>query len=79
MTMHEQSGAPRIQTSQKLYLTPAEVCSRWCNRITEKTLANWRAKGEGPHYTKIGGRIAYPLYKLEEYERGRTRRGKSPL
>ena len=55
------------------FLTPAEVCHRWREQVTEKTLANWRHRGEGPAYVKAGGKILYPVEHLERYESRRTR------
>lgn len=58
--------------SNKLFLTPEEVCLRYGGNLHVRTLANWRSQGTGPEYTKIGGLIMYPLSKLEEYERRQT-------
>lgn len=33
------------------------------------TLANWRTKGKGPEYIKVGGRVLYMVDKLEAYLR----------
>lgn len=53
------------------YLTPQEVIARLDNKIVVGTLANWRVRGEGPPFSKIGGRVVYPLDKFEEWERSR--------
>lgn len=58
------------------YFTPAELCHRWKNTITEKTLANWRCAGDGPAYTKIGGRVMYAVEDVTAYEK-RRRQAKS--
>lgn len=55
-----------------IYLSPEELVARYKGRITEKTLANWRTKGGGPRFTKIGGKIMYKLSAVECWERGRT-------
>lgn len=47
-------------------LRPSEVTER-IPVIPEKTLANWRSRGEGPPYLKIGGRIYYPESDLDEW------------
>ncbi len=57
------------------YLTPDEVVQRYKNTINKRTLANWRSSGEGPKYTKIGGRVLYPLLELINWEKKRTRVG----
>jgi hypothetical protein len=55
------------------YLTPAELCRRYNNHLSTRTLANWRAgAGSGPAYIKIGGKILYPLDKVIEWERRHT-------
>ncbi|MBS0412189.1 MAG: hypothetical protein JSR86_19870 [Proteobacteria bacterium] len=54
--------------SNPVYLTADELVARWNNRVSAKTLANWRAAGEGPEFIRFGSRIAYPVPKVEAYE-----------
>ena len=54
------------------YLTPKELVARYRATITVRTLANWRSSGEGPAYTKIGGRVLYPVLAVTSWETGRT-------
>lgn len=54
------------------FLTPEEVVARYKGRISVKTLANWRTKGGGPEYTKIGGKIMYCMNAVVNWERRRT-------
>lgn len=54
------------------YLTPAELVERYKNAITLRTLANWRCSGDGPSYTKIGGRVLYPVEAVTKWEACRT-------
>lgn len=54
-------------------LTPEELAARW--RITKGTLANWRAKGRGPTFTKLGNNILYNLSDVVEYETRNTWKG----
>jgi hypothetical protein len=54
------------------YLTPAELVNRYKNAITLRTLANWRCSGDGPSYTKIGGRVLYPVEAVTKWETVRT-------
>jgi hypothetical protein len=54
------------------YLTPAELIERYKKTITIRTLANWRSIGEGPKYTKIGGRVLYPMDGVTSWEASRT-------
>lgn len=61
-------------TTQKVeqILTPDELVSRWNNRVSARTLANWRSQSTGPKYIKLGGRIIYKLSMIEEFEDKRT-------
>ena len=45
-----------------------EVVSRYNNQISTRTLANWRSQGVSPPFTKVGGRILYPIDALEEWD-----------
>lgn len=54
------------------YLTPSELVARYKQTITIRTLANWRSTGEGPRYTKIGGRVLYPVESVIKWEQERT-------
>lgn len=54
------------------YLTPAELVDRYKRTITIRTLANWRSTGDGPKYTKIGGRVLYPMTAVISWEESRT-------
>lgn len=54
------------------YLTPAELVNRYKQTITIRTLANWRSTGDGPNYTKIGGRVLYPVSAVTIWETSRT-------
>lgn len=56
----------------KLFLTPAELVQRYEGKISTRTLANWRSAGTSPPFTKVGGRILYPLDELIEWEKRRT-------
>lgn len=59
------------------YLTPADLVNRYRGTITIRTLANWRSTGEGPRYTKIGGRVLYPVDAVKTWEESRTLGAKS--
>lgn len=58
--------------THKRYLTPSEVVARYEGKINVRTLANWRSQGVSPPFTKVGGRILYPVQELLEWERRRT-------
>lgn len=55
------------------YLTPNELAARYKGSITVRTLANWRSTGNGPRFTKIGGRVLYPVDAVIEWEKSRTK------
>jgi hypothetical protein len=54
------------------FLTEGELLSRYRGAVTAGTLRNWRAKGLGPSFVKIGKAALYPLAALEAWERHRT-------
>ena len=54
------------------YLTPLQVAERYEGRISVRTLANWRSLGNGPRFSRFGGRILYGLESLEEWEEKNT-------
>ena len=57
-------------------LTIDELLARWRYGVSRGTLANWRSKGSGPRWRKIGATILYPLAGIEAYERDRTAGGR---
>ena len=57
----------------KTFMTPKEVSNRYKGKISERTLANWRSKGDGPRFTKVGGRVLYTLESIEDWENKRTK------
>lgn len=48
-------------------LSTYDLSKRWS--MSEGTLANWRVKGLGPKFVKIGRRVIYRLKDIENYER----------
>ena len=50
------------------FLTPLQLAQRWVGVVTTGTLANWRSKGVGPSFTKLRGRVVYPLAAVQDYE-----------
>lgn len=61
-----------MNTEGNDYLTPAELVARYKGAVTIRTLANWRSSGDGPAYTKVGGRVLYPVMAVTQWERQRT-------
>lgn len=63
----------------KEYLTPSELCARYKGAISERTLANWRSRGEGPGFLKIGGRVLYVVDDVLAWEGTRRIRAGSRI
>lgn len=51
------------------FLTPDQLVKRWQNAVTTGTLANWRSKSVGPTFTKLRGRVLYPLASVVDFEK----------
>lgn len=47
-------------------LDQKELAVRW--RISPRTLEQWRWRGIGPRYLKVGARVLYPLEMVVAYE-----------
>lgn len=60
--------------SKSEFLTPYQLYKRWGGAISPKTLANWRVKGGGPSWTKVGGRVLYPMGAIQDFEQSQARR-----
>lgn len=54
------------------YLTPDQVSERYEGRISVRTLANWRSAGQGPPFSRLGGRVLYPEEQLVSWETKNT-------
>ena len=50
-------------------LKPEELAARW--RVSTSTLADWRWRGKGLPFLKIGGRVFYREEDVRDYERTR--------
>lgn len=57
---------------ERINLTPDEVAARL--RTTRNSLANWRVRGYGPQFIKVGRRVLYPLVEVQKFERDQLRR-----
>ena len=47
-------------------LTQNELAARW--KCSPRTLEQWRWRGIGPRFLKIGGKVIYPEAEVETYE-----------
>lgn len=52
-----------------VYFTPDQVAERY--QVSEATLKEWRYKGTGPAYVRLGRHVRYPAKDIEEWERQR--------
>lgn len=50
-------------------LSQKELAARW--NLSPRTLEQWRWRGVGPRYLKLGGRVVYRLADVEAYEGAR--------
>jgi predicted DNA-binding transcriptional regulator AlpA len=47
-------------------LRPTELAERWGTSVGR--LANWRSKGEGPGFVRLGAAVRYRLVDIEQFE-----------
>ena len=48
------------------HLNQRELAERW--GISARTLERWRWVGQGPHFLKLGHRVAYRVADVEAFE-----------
>ena len=63
------------QATAPLVLVPDEAARALC--VTVKTLANWRVRGYGPAFVKVGHRVAYRPQDLGQFIEQNVRRSTS--
>ena len=69
--MEQQAGDREHSPVQVRHINQRQLAARWC--VSARTLERWRWVGQGPKFLKLGGRIAYRVQDVEEYEAGRLR------
>ena len=52
------------------FLTDVQLAERW--HVHRQTLIRWRSLNKGPSYSKINGRVLYPLAEVEQFEKANT-------
>lgn len=62
--------SPASPTIEMALLDPAVVACRI--HVPVRTLANWRYRGEGPNYVKIGKRVLYRSVDVTAYIEARV-------
>jgi predicted site-specific integrase-resolvase len=50
-----------------VYFTPGQVAERY--QVSEATLKEWRYRGRGPDFVRLGKHVRYPAKSLEQWER----------
>lgn len=63
------------ETSFDDFLTEEEVVARYRYVLTAGTLRNWRSKGHGPAFVRVGKAVLYARRDLETWEALRRRDG----
>lgn len=53
------------------HLHQLELALRW--NVSHRTLERWRWLGQGPHFLKLGSRVAYRLEDVLAYEEAQRR------
>ncbi|MCI4660339.1 MAG: helix-turn-helix domain-containing protein [Neomegalonema sp.] len=51
------------------HLTQKQLAERW--RMSPRTLEQWRWRGVGPKYLKLGGRVLYRVEDVVSFENAR--------
>lgn len=57
---------PDQKQNPEILLTPESLGERWT--IAPHTLSQWRWKGNGPHFIKIGKKVLYPMERILTFE-----------
>lgn len=56
----------------QINLTARELASRW--DLPQRTLGQWRWRGKGPVFIKLGRHISYSVKDVESFEQEQRRR-----
>lgn len=59
-----------MTSSDLTFFTDLQLAERW--HLHRQTLIRWRSSNTGPAFTKINGRVLYPLAEVELYEKANT-------
>jgi hypothetical protein len=62
-----QHGNSNTAKSPGRLLSEKEAASHLC-LVSVRTLQDWRVRGAGPAYTKLGRRVAYAVADLDAFE-----------
>jgi hypothetical protein len=68
---------PRTRSPRSRHLNQVELADRW--GLSPRTLENWRWRGEGPPFVKIGRKVVYRLVDVEAYEHEQLRTKSRPV
>ena len=67
----------RKRSPRTRHLNQVELADRW--GLSPRTLENWRWRGEGPPFVKIGRKVVYRLIDVEAYEHEQLRTKSRPV
>ena len=67
----------RKRSPRTRHLNQVELADRW--GLSPRTLENWRWRGEGPPFVKIGRKVVYRLVDVEGYEHEQLRTKTLPV
>lgn len=63
--------AAKHENQTHKHLTNDELAQRY--GVHKMTPANWRVKGTGPKYIKVGKLVFYPIKEVEDWEQDQLR------
>jgi hypothetical protein len=73
----EDGPVPREPGPRTRHLNQVELADRW--GLSPRTLENWRWRGEGPRFVKIGRKVLYRIADVEAYEHEQLRTKTLPV
>jgi hypothetical protein len=63
---NETTATNTLKCSPVQHLDQKTLAERW--QVSPRTLEQWRWRGQGPRFLKIGGRVIYRLSDVEAFE-----------
>jgi hypothetical protein len=72
---HKEGETLMAVTDRQPQATPSEVADHL--RIPEHTLAQWRSRGQGPRYRRVGRHVRYDWRDIERWLEEQSRGGEA--
>lgn len=69
MSILDRFRKPKPAPIPDVLLSEHDLVKRWQGHIALQTLRNWRWKGRGPRFIKMGGKPLYPEKEIIAWER----------